>query len=340
MSDTVLAKWKDIKDDYGDCLLLGNGASISVDPLFDYRSLLEEARNQRLIMPKVDRVFRLFQTSDFEHVLNVLSISNDINRALHIKDRITQRVYNFVRETLIGIVRAIHPEEKDIIHNFSSIAQFLQHFSMIVSLNYDLILYWAILWANENNPSIKFKDCFPDGKFDNDWQKFTNPIGAEKKSIPIFYIHGNLVLTTDPANGERKIITPPPGQYLLSFIFDKWHGAKLSPLFVSEGTKEQKLAAIRLSLYLGTVYDDILPQVGESLVIYGSSLQLNDEHVLTALIKGGLKRIAISVYKYGNPNWLEACSSNRKRLQSIASAHKKSIAIIFFDAQSEGAWIY
>ncbi len=115
---------------------------------------------------------------------------------------------------------------------------------------------------------------------------------------------------------------------------------KVSPLFVSEGNRDQKLTAIRRNMYLGTVYDSVLPLIGESLVIYGSSLQPNDEHILTSLIKGGLTRVAISIYRPGNPTWAEESASEKNHIQRIASDHNKSIEVIFFDAQSEGAWIY
>ncbi len=140
MPDITLLKWQDIKADFDDCLLLGNGASIAIDSRFAYSSLLEEARNNRRITPTADRVFRQFQTNDFEYILNVLSITNSTNRALNVADRVTQRMYNIVRKTLIDIVRDVHPEERDISHYFPQIAPFLRHFSMIVSLNYDLIL--------------------------------------------------------------------------------------------------------------------------------------------------------------------------------------------------------
>lgn len=41
------------------------------------------------------------------------------------------------------------------------------------------------------------------------------------------------------------------------------------PVFVSEGTSHQKVAAIRRSHYLTNVYEEVLPAIGESLVVYG-----------------------------------------------------------------------
>jgi len=67
-----LRNWQDIKDDYSDGLLLGNGASIAIDPRFAYSSLLEVGRRQRIITPAVNHVFGEFGISDFELVLNAL----------------------------------------------------------------------------------------------------------------------------------------------------------------------------------------------------------------------------------------------------------------------------
>jgi len=39
-----LKNWSDIANEFQDTLVLGNGASISIDQRFDYRSLLQKAR--------------------------------------------------------------------------------------------------------------------------------------------------------------------------------------------------------------------------------------------------------------------------------------------------------
>ncbi len=336
----TLHNWQDIADEFDEALLIGNGASIAVHAGFAYASLLEESRRLGLITPSVDGVFQEFATSDFEYILNVVWHANQVNRALSVREYITKRVYNATRNTLIGVVRAIHPVQNTVLPTLQRAAPFLRHFSIIVSLNYDLLLYWAILLANADRPSITFKDCFIDGRFDYDWERYQEPIGHQTKSIPVFYAHGNLTLATNQVGEELKVISGASGQYLLSRIVQMWRSRELAPLFISEGTSEQKLAAIRRSRYLGRVFDSVLPLVGESLVIYGSSLQRNDEHILSALIKGGVQRIAVSVHRPRHANLQQAFAAARGSIDRVASSLGKSTRVKFFDAQSQGAWIY
>ncbi|MBI5842203.1 MAG: DUF4917 family protein [Chloroflexi bacterium] len=92
-------KWEDIKGEYNDCLLLGNGASIAVHSDFEYRSLLNEGLQRKIVTPKVNDVFREFSTSNFEFILNTVWNARRVNRALQIRDRKTSRVYRLLSIT-------------------------------------------------------------------------------------------------------------------------------------------------------------------------------------------------------------------------------------------------
>lgn len=335
-----LARWQDIKDGFSDTLLLGNGASIALDSRFQYSTLLEKAERLHLITPEVREIFLQFDTSDFEQVLNFLLTTKTVNRIFHIRDRKTEPAYRLIRKTLISIVQAVHPAENEIAHHFLAIADFIRHFSRIVSFNYDLFLYWSILWANEDRPSVKFKDCFPMGQFDFRWERFTEPIGDEEKSIPIFYPHGNLALVTDIDGNERKVISGDTGAFLLDRIIQEWEQGAEIPLFVSEGTSTQKLRAILKSSYLTTVYDSVLTTSGPTIVLYGLSLQHNDAHILNALFKAPISKIAVSIHRPSTPNWGAACAVIEARIQSFARDHHRHVSIDFFDSESQGAWIH
>lgn len=340
MSSVRVRQWEQISDDYQEGLLLGNGASTAIDDRFEYPSLLEECRSRGLMTPTSSRLFASFGTSDFERIMELLWTTRLINRALGISDKLTKRAYNWTRRSLILVVRAIHPDQADVIQHFPAIASFIRHFSIIASLNYDVLLYWAFLWANSDRPSIKFKDCFPERSFDYEWQRFKEPIGHERKSIPVFYPHGNLALATDVDGNEAKVVTGASGDYLLSRITSMWTRRNLLPLFVSEGVTQQKLAVIRRSTYLGRVFDSVLPSVGESLVIYGSSLREGDSHILHALLSGSVRRIALSVHRTGDGAWEERALLGRERIRQAAGNFGKRVRVDFFDAESDGAWIH
>lgn len=259
---------------------------------------------------------------------------------MRLEDRKTTQTYNRTRQALIRIVRAVHPTQNRVARYFPHIGPFIQNFSTIVSLNYDLILYWAFLWANATTPAIKFKDCFPNGLFDYDWRKYRACIRGERKAILVFYPHGNLALGTDDQSNEQKITAGDIGAHLLSRIIERWDSRTLLPLFVNEGATSQKLAAIRRSRYLGRIHDSVLEDLGRSLVIYGSSLQPNDEHILKAILRGRVTRIAISVHTTGNPTWSDICLIQRERINRIAANQGRNVTVTFFDSASPGAWIH
>ncbi|TOQ20858.1 DUF4917 family protein, partial [Vibrio parahaemolyticus] len=104
-----IKKWSDLKRRYKGTLLIGNGASISVDKSFAYKSLKEHAVEHGLLTQNVKKLFKYFNTDDFELVLRLVWQANKVNLALDIKDNATKKAYEHVRECLIKSVRSIHP---------------------------------------------------------------------------------------------------------------------------------------------------------------------------------------------------------------------------------------
>jgi hypothetical protein len=68
---------------------------------------------------------------------------------------------------------------------------FASAFPTVVSLNYDLTLYWAMLLFNAANGSW-FKDAFHDGEFQTDWEYLLRPYGHAAGATLVFYPHGSL----------------------------------------------------------------------------------------------------------------------------------------------------
>jgi len=168
---------------------------------------------------------------------------------------------------------------------FKNIYEFSKGFHTICSLNYDLTFYWMTMYANDIDDGHAFKDCFNKRTFDENWKKFREPIGRQKKCTLFFYPHGNLVFARDKIENELKINAD--GGDLLESILSKWENGSYIPLFVSEGTKEQKIKSIQSSYYLSTVYREVLPQMGDSLVIYGWGLGDHDHHIMNRICLGG-----------------------------------------------------
>jgi len=326
--------WKAIEADFNQGLILGNGASIAFDARFAYQSLKDKATDLGLITADVQRVFDHLHTADFELVLRMLWHASKINQALDIPDTRTTQAYVSVRDALIEVIRAVHVPHDEVRARLGTAAGFMSRFSTVLSLSYDVLVYWAILLANEEAPN-RFKDCFVDGEFKQDWPTFRKPYGSNSKATLVFYPHGSLALAADLAGTEFKIHADSGGA-LLDSVFDKWRSGDTTPVFVSEGTTEQKHSAIRRSPYLLTVYEEVLPHVGDSVVTFGWSLQDNDDHLLEAICKSTARRFAVAVDpKAAKLDEFEAMA--RRKLADRVGRNK--FELILFDRASSGCWI-
>ncbi|MBN1508905.1 MAG: DUF4917 family protein [Sedimentisphaerales bacterium] len=332
----TLGKWLDIAPDYKDTLVLGNGASIAIHDAFNYKSLLEKARAESLITKPVDTIFKEMKTRDFELVLRYISIAEYVNRALGINDSKIHTAYEHVRKALIETVQKVHPRYQTAEPHLKPAYEFMARFKTVISLNYDLVAYWAMMLGNEALRSQgydQFKDCFSDGGHFST-RCLYNEL-RKKRSTVVLYPHGNLSLADDPESGEFKIASNKNnGTPLLEQIIKEWRRDFCIPLFVAEGDKNQKLKAIRGSGYLSTVYDELSSHKG-TLAIYGWSLGDNDEHILERLCKDKSK-IAVSVYRSGGSSGPKSlCHSVRMKIHKF----NEKVEIEFYDAESPGCWI-
>lgn len=326
--------WLDISHRFDEAILIGNGASISINDSFDYGSLKEHAIENGLLTENVRKLFAFFKTNDFELILRLVWQANKVNDALDIKDKTTKVAYEHVRDSLIRTVQSVHPEYFEVEEQFPDIAEFLSSFRTVLSLNYDLTLYWVVMYANRIPNGHSFKDCMVHGKFSEDWRRFSRPIGhRDQKNTLIFYPHGSLILARNILEQEVKL-DARLGNDLLRSILNSWESEEFVPLFVSEGTSEQKVGSIQNSHYLNTVYREVLPYIGSSLVIYGWGVCENDIHILKRLGSSRfsrLNRIAVSVFNHEQ-------SYCRKVAEMIATYVGRRIEVIFFDCKSKGCW--
>lgn len=322
--------WNAIAANYRGTILLGNGASISVSRTFSYGSLLDHARDHGLFTQDVHQLFQFFQTSDFELVLRVVWQASNVNRTLQIADDRTHAAYLRIRECLIQAVREVHPEHGAVSQHLPNIYRFLKPFDTVLSLNYDLVLYWATTYGLDIEDGHAFKDCFLGGGFfADDWQRLRQPIGRERTTTLVFYPHGSLVLCRDRVEQELKIHKQQAG--LLEAILNLWRGEAVVPLFVSEGTWQQKVTSIQSSYYLSTVFREVLPSPRESLVIYGWGLGDHDVHILQRMAMSGVRRVAVSVF--GQDQGF--CNRAHHIITGILGPYTQ---VEFFDSQSAGCW--
>ncbi|MCW4152770.1 DUF4917 family protein [Halomonas sp. 18H] len=331
---TKLYAWNDLKEDFTDTILIGNGASIAIDSRFKYGSLLEQATESGAITEPVKSVFEYFETTDFEFVMEMLWHAAHINSALGVEHADLTNAYASVRSALIAAVRRVHPEYEEVQDIIPRIGDFLAQFKTVLSLNYDLITYWAMLELNSRVRGHWFKDCLVNGILDSRWSRLREPYGAAGATL-VFYPHGHLALASNLMGGEEKISASELNN-LLSSIVDAWNSGDYSPIFVSEGSSRQKVNSIGRSRYLNTVYTEALPERKRTLTIYGWGVGKQDSHILRQLKAADIQRCAVSVYTR-RPGVDEHCNAIRDRLRLYLG---RSVEILFFDSSSDGAWIH
>lgn len=322
--------WDEIAKNYcGGSLLLGNGASISLDGRFGYSSIIEHARQNGLLTQDVQQLFHFFNTADFELVLRLVWQASNVNRSLLIPEERTHAAYIRVRDCLIQSIRDVHPEYQEISEHIPVIYTFLKNFRTVISLNYDLILYWAIMYGTNIPDRHSLKDCFVNGRFYEDWRRLREPIYGDKATTLAFYPHGSLVLSRNKIESEFKVAGN--GNGLLEAILQAWQSERVVPLFVSEGTSQQKINSIQNSSYLNAVYREVLTSLEPSLVIYGWGLWEQDLYILKRIALSGIRSVAVSVY--GNDQVY--CNRVSHTIQQILGAQ---IQLQFFHCNSSGCW--
>ena len=323
--------WASLRDANWQTLLLGNGASIAIHNEFAYPTLHSVADAKGLLATTAP-IFAKLGTTDFEHVLLACWYAEHVNMALGTPSADISAAYAEVRTALIQAVHSVHPVHADVAADLQRAGTFASSFPTVVSLNYDLTLYWAMLLFNAANGSW-FKDAFHHGEFQTDWGYLRRPLPPATGATLVFYPHGSLSVARDYIGDETKIAVAAGD--LLETITHRWSSGHYVPVFVSEGTSKEKVASIRRSHYLTNVYEEVLPELGENLVVYGWSFDERDQHVLNAISANPPERMAVSVFTGQSEADQQAfCHQVLKTVgQSLAGTD-----VIFFDSLSPGCW--
>lgn len=334
MDRIEIVTWANISAESWSSLLLGNGASIAIHKEFAYPTLHSVADAKGLLATTAP-IFAKLGTTDFEHVLLACWYAEHVNVALGTPSADISAAYAEVRTALIEAVHSVHPIHADVAADLQRVGTFASAFPTVVSLSYDLTLYWAMLLFNTANGSW-FKDAFHHGEFQTDWGYLRRPLPPAGGATLVFYPHGSLAVARDYIGDEIKIsVGAGAAGDLLDTITRRWSSGHYVPVFVSEGTSKQKVAAIRRSHYLTNVYEEVLPTLGENLAVYGWSFDERDLHVLDAIAASPPKRMAVSVFTgQQEPDQQAFCHQVLK----AAGRSLPDTAVTFFDSQSPGCW--
>ncbi len=318
-------------------VLLGNGFSIACRAdCFKYENLLDEADLSDLSVVGID-LFKSESSNDFESIIRALRAAARMADFYRTTDpklaaRFRSDADN-LREILAKTLARRHPDHVGSIKSaeYEAARVFLANFDHFFTLNYDLLLYWTLLQQIEK---VEYDDGFRSDPDDPDapWVAWNSYNQYRQK---IYFIHGGLHLYAEGAT-LKKLTFKRTGEALLKQIRSQ---LKLGafPLIVTEGTSQEKHAAILRHAYLGKCLRS-LASCGGSLFIHGHSLDDNDSHVLRAIVEAKYKAIFVSLH--GSP---ESEDNRAMRLRAEALAARRQpgqapLAVHFYDADSAAVW--
>lgn len=276
-------------------VLIGNGFSVSYDAeRFSFTTLLESAAKDGIIDKKSElyKVFQKLATADFETVMRAMESSKEII-AVYGGDSALQKKLSrdseALKEYLVKIITNNHPPKSTSLSPKEKIAcvTFLKNFSKIYTVNYDLLLYWASMQDASGN----FNDGFGETE-DSLHEGYVVYKNSRNYAMNVHYLHGALHYF-DAGDEIIKKTYSKTDIVLMDQVRDSLK-KNIYPIFISEGTSEQKLTKILHSAYLSHCFRS-LSSLGKDLVIFGASLKENDKHILDAILGSQIKRIYLAV---------------------------------------------
>jgi hypothetical protein len=315
--DGSLESWDDIVDEHAwQILLLGNGLSINVWPGFMYTALFDHARYAGL----TDEDLELFEgTPNFERVLGDLLTAIRVLEIVGLDSDPLYERYRRIQLALGHAIREVHLN-RDRVPGATrqAIRDELCEYEWIFTTSYDLIIYWAMGYGGAWKPFI---DGFKyGGRCEFDTRRFK----VWQNEIPVFFLHGALHLVVG-GNG----VTWKLRRTLLDTILDQFGqpipgDPQARPLLVTEGSARDKLRAIEgndyLSFVLGRLRELALP-----LVVFGSSLSPEDQHLVDALNEHPDRPIAVSMRPSGTKR-------QRAAQQGDLYGRLEAETLLFFDS--------
>lgn len=318
-------------------LFLGNGFSRALrNDIFAYDALFKQADFSGL-STNARKAFEVLNTTDFETVMRALRDAEKLVAlyAAASPDAAAAMAQDAarLRELLATTIARNHPDRPHDISaaSYRACKTFLSRFDgKIYSLNYDLLLYW-VLMQNEIQPQVGSDDGFrqPD---DGPAEYVTwDPAGTDEQRI--FYLHGALHLF-DAGGALNKMTWKNTGLALVDQIRTALSQG-LFPVFVSEGTSEEKKAKIMHSAYLGRGLRSF-PNIKGSLFTFGFAMSPNDEHWVRLIEKGKLSLLAVGLYGDPETGWNKSIIS---RASAVNAARRgKAIDVIYYQAESAAVW--
>lgn len=318
-------------------VLLGNGFSRAYrDDIFAYGALFDRADFAKL-SPSARAAFDVLKTRDFETVIRALRRGADLAALYGFDANAIQQMRvdaDGLRDVLVRTIADNHPAQPNEIRpdQYEACRTFLSNFQKIYTLNYDLLLYWALM-HDDVGPRVPRDDGFRASEDDSaDYVVWDPPSSSTEQNV--YYVHGGLHLF-DAGTELTKYTWSRTGVRLIDQVRRALESDRY-PLFVAEGKSDEKLDRIRHHSYLGRIERSIVA-IGGALFLYGVSCGEGDQHVLDWLAEGKVAHLYVGIF--GDP----ASAANvelQHRVLAVGARRRrgKAPAVTFFDASSARVW--
>jgi hypothetical protein len=339
--EQVMREIQDVKHKH---LLLGNGFSIALRPdIFTYGSLYENADFSKA--PHATEVFKALKTQDFEvvikHLQDAATVVEVYMPSAVALARSLRTDAAAIKDALVTAIAKRHPDRPHEIRaeQYAACRAFLSRFEHLFTLNYDVLLYWALMQSEVDRLQINHDDGFrhPEDDPGAPWVSW-----QQGNQATVSYLHGALHLF-DAGSEITKYTWSKTDKPIVEQIRSALDEEKY-PLFVSEGSSASKKARILHSGYLHKAhrsFEACCGPAGNAIVIYGHSLADNDDHVLRAIVKGNARHLLVSLYGKADSSANKAIIEKAEKLvvqRGPTKGKHQALSVIYYDAASAKVW--
>lgn len=307
-------------------ILIANGFSQAWDAsIFNYSNILNAASFGKRDK-EIKGLFDLSETYDFETIMNQLVSAQIVLESYGGDPALIQLIKDdqeVLKEALVTAIAKTHPSVPYQVTDsqYVTVRNFLSTFKNIFSLNYDLLLYWAINKFDLEPNSYRVDDGF---RWPTSWQ-------ATDTKQNLFFLHGGLHIYDDGMI-IRKHSYSDDGFTIIDQVRSNLNNQKF-PLFVSEPTNSKKKSKIERNPYLNMAFSK-LGELKGTLFIHGHSMDENDKHIFDKITASGVNKVYISIF--GN----EFSDANKKsKANALAYIQTQNISVDFYQAETAPVWV-
>jgi hypothetical protein len=226
--------------------------------------------------------------------------------------------YRRIQLALGHAIRQVHPHRIQVPDAcLEAIRAELTTYEWIFTTSYDLIVYWAMGYGERYEPFI---DLFGGSRL-----TFGPDRLIREGEVPVYFLHGALHLMVGGTGVTWKLRRTAMQTLLDQFGRPVPGDPQARPLLVTEGSARDKLRAIEGNDYLSHSLRRLRdPELELPLVVFGSRLGTEDQHLVDALNENSDRPVAVSIYP--GPR------SDVRRQQAEIYGRLEAEPLLFFDS--------